>query len=85
MGRRYSHIPKYSVAKLIDAPVDENTHSKKNSKKTLKNSSKKLKKSAFFETLFAGNASKKEACLKVLLRPHQMSHSKATDHPQKSV
>ena len=64
MGRRYSHIPKYSVAKLIDAPVDENTHSKKNSKKTLKNSSKKLKKSAFFETLFAGNASKKEACIR---------------------
>jgi len=30
-------------------------------KKKLKNSSKKLKKSAFFETLFAGNASKKEA------------------------
>ena len=31
-------------------------------RKKLKNSSKKLKKSAFFETLFAGNASKKEAC-----------------------
>ena len=30
-------------------------------RKKLKNSSKKLKKSAFFETLFAGNASKKEA------------------------
>ena len=65
MGRRYSHLPKYSVAKPIDAPIDENTlNSRKTQKlkKKLKNSSKKLKKSAFFETLFAGNASKKEAC-----------------------
>ena len=33
-------------------------------KQKTQNSSKKLEKSAFFETVFAGNASKKEACIK---------------------
>ena len=36
----------------------------KNSSKKLETQAKKTQKSAFFETLFAGNASKKEACIR---------------------
>ena len=51
MGRRYFHLPKYSVAKPIDAPIDENTL----------NSRKTQEKRALFGFKGAGKVSKQKA------------------------